>query len=50
MLKKKKKTTKGTSLVVQRLRIHFAMQGFQVQSLVRELRSHGPQLRPNAAK
>ena len=30
----------GTSLVVQRLRICLPMQGMQVQSLVRELRSH----------
>ena len=32
----------GSSLVVQWLRIHLAMQGTQVQSLVRELRSHMP--------
>ena len=31
-----------TSLVVQWLRIHLAMEGTQVQSLVRELRSHRP--------
>ena len=30
----------GTSLVVQWLGISLAMQGMQVQSLVRELRSH----------
>ena len=30
----------GTSLTVQWLRIHFAGQGMQVRSLVRELRSH----------
>ena len=30
----------GTSLVAQWLRIHFAMQGTQVRSLVRELRSY----------
>ena len=30
----------GSSLVVQCLRIHFAMQGTQVRSLIRELRSH----------
>ena len=33
----------GTSLVVQWLRIHLAMQGTKVQSLVEELRSHMPQ-------
>ena len=33
----------GTSLVVQWLRICLAMQGMQVQSLVRELRFHMPQ-------
>ena len=33
----------GTSLVVQWLRISFAMKGTQVQSLVGELRSHMPQ-------
>ena len=32
----------GTSLVVQWLRIHLAMQGTQVLSLVWELRSHMP--------
>ena len=32
----------GTSLVVQWLRIHLAMQGLEVQSLVEELRSHKP--------
>ena len=32
----------GTSLVVQWLRIHFPMQGTQVRSLVRELRSYMP--------
>ena len=31
---------RGTSLVVQWLRIHLAMQGIQVRSLVGELRSH----------
>ena len=30
----------GTSLVVQWLRIHLAMQGVQIQSLARELRSN----------
>ena len=30
----------GNSLVVQELRIHFAMQGMWVQSLVGELASH----------
>ena len=33
----------GTPLVVQRLRIHLAMQGTLVQSLFRELRSYMPQ-------
>ena len=33
----------GTYLVVQWLRIHLAMQGTPVQSLVGELRSHIPQ-------
>ena len=32
----------GTSLAVQWLRIHLAVQGMWVQSLVRELRSHMP--------
>ena len=32
--------TMGTSLVVRWLRIHLSMQGSQVGSLVRELRSH----------
>ena len=32
----------GTSLVVQWLRIHRAMQGIQIWSLVEELRSHMP--------
>ena len=32
----------GTSLAVQRLRLHLPMQGVRVQSLVRELRSHMP--------
>ena len=32
----------GTSLVVQWLKIHFSMQGTQVQSLVKKLRSHIP--------
>ena len=32
--------SRGTSLVGQWLRIHFAMQGKQVRSLVRKLRSH----------
>ena len=32
----------GTSLVVKRLRIHLAVQGTRVQSLVGELRSHMP--------
>ena len=30
----------GTSLVVQWLRIHLAMQGMWIQSLLRKLRSH----------
>ena len=34
------KNSTGTSLVVQWLRIHLAMQGMQVQSLVGELGSH----------
>ena len=34
--------TYGTSLVVQWLRFCLPMQGLQVQSLVRELRSHMP--------
>ena len=34
------KGREGTSLVVSRLRIHLAMQGMRVQSLVGELRSH----------
>ena len=38
--KKKSKQISGTSLVVQRLRIHLAMQETYVQSLVSELRSH----------
>ena len=32
----------GTSLVVQWLRLHFTIEGVQVQSLVGELRSHKP--------
>ena len=42
-LKKKKKYCKqnsGTSLVVQRVRIHLPMEEAYVQSLVSELRSH----------
>ena len=39
-----RKVTGGTSLVVQWLRMCLAMQGTQVRSLVRELRSHVPQL------
>ena len=35
-----KKGNAGTSLVVQWLRIHFAMQEMWVRFLVRELRSH----------
>ena len=34
---------KGTTLVVQWLKIHLATQGIWVQSLVGELRSHMPQ-------
>ena len=34
------KGNEGTSLVVQWLRIHLPVQGMQVPSLVRELRSH----------
>ena len=37
---KKKIQQEGTSLVVQWLRICFAMQGMWVRSLVRELRFH----------
>ena len=36
------KNCQGTSLVVQGLRIHLAVQGRWVRSLVRELRSHTP--------
>ena len=36
------KEYEGTSLVVQWLRICLPMQGIQVQSVVRELRSHTP--------
>ena len=39
-IKRLRKYTVGTSLVVQWLRIHLAMQETQVQSLVQELRSH----------
>ena len=38
----KKKSTNGSSLVIQWLRIRLAMQRTGVQSLVRELRSHMP--------
>ena len=38
-----RKQIKGTSLVVQWLRIRLPMQGTRVQSLVWELRSHMPQ-------
>ena len=37
--KKKKKVVCGTFLVVQWLKLHLPVQGAQVQSLVRELRS-----------
>ena len=37
-----KNTIKGTSLVVQQLRIHLAMQEAWVRSLVGELKSHLP--------
>ena len=37
-----RKKTRGTSLAVQLLRIHLAMQGTRVQSLARQLRSHMP--------
>ena len=37
-----KNCTQGTSLVVQQLRIHLAMQGMSVRSLVGELRPHVP--------
>ena len=40
----------GTSLVVQWLRIHFAMQGVWVKSLIGELRFCVLKLRPNTAK
>ena len=36
------KYIQGNSLAVQWLRIHFAMQGTQVRSLVGELRSYMP--------
>ena len=36
------KVYSGTSLAVQRLRLHLPVQGVQVRSLVRELRSHMP--------
>ena len=36
------KVSGGTFMVVQRLTLHFPMQGIRVQSLVRELRSHMP--------
>ena len=39
----KSDTLEGTSLVVHWLRISLAMQGTQVQTLVRELKSHRPQ-------
>ena len=41
----------GTSLVVQWLRIHLAMQGIQVQPLIEEVRPHMAQgqLNPPAA-
>ena len=32
----------GTSLVIQWLRTHLPMHGVQVESLIRELRSHMP--------
>jgi len=38
-LKKKKKNIVGTSVVVQRLRLHMASAGTQVRSLAGELRS-----------
>ena len=37
----------GTSLAVQWLRLRLPMQGVQVQSLVRELRSHIPRGKKN---
>ena len=40
---------RGTSLVVQRLRIHLPMQGMQIQSLVKELRSRVRELSPRTA-
>ena len=36
------KITEGTSLAVHWLRLHLPMEGVQVRSLVRELRSHKP--------
>jgi len=40
----------GTSLVVQWLRLHLPMQGLWLQSLVWELRSHGPHVQRTKAK
>ena len=38
----KNECSDGTSQVVQRLRLHLSVQRTQVQTLVRELRSHMP--------
>ena len=40
---KKRVLISGTSLVVQRLRVHHATQETWIQSLVQELGSHKPQ-------
>ena len=40
-VKKKKALGRGTSLVVQWLRLYLPIWGVQVQSLVGELKSHG---------
>ena len=45
-----KHRVRQTSLVVQWLRFRSPNLGTQVQSLVREARSHMPQLRPDVAK
>ena len=42
-----KKDSREASLVAQCLTIHLPVQGMRAQSLVRELRSHMPQLRPS---
>ena len=45
-----KQRVRQTSLAVQWLRFHSPSSGTRVQSLVREPRSHIPQLRPNVTK